>query len=171
MFRKYSSDRDIKPDLFEELERMGYSIKKTDETNFLISRGRGSVIFSSNNKDGDSFIFSMMRNVSPFVLADISREKEIDKVIKRLDGKDEDILKGALPDKDRKVMRIGGSLIGFSTLIGGATALASYLIYGDKQYIFDQTKMGTYLAVALGLCILTGFVIVAVKTNKMNQNT
>lgn len=150
---------------------MGYSIKKTDERSYTLSRGKGAVIFSSDNKDGDNFMYSTMRNVSPFVFADISREKEIDKAIKRLDGKDEDILKGTLPEKDRKVMRIGGSLIGFSTLIGGGTALLSYLIHGDKQYIFDHTAIGTFLTATLGLGVLSGFVIVAVQTNKMNKNT
>ena len=143
MISKYSTERDIQAELFDELQRLEYTVTKINDQNYELSRGKGTVSYFPNEQSEDGYEFSLMPKVSLFLLADISRAKEIEKVIKRLDGKNEDILKGVLPEKDRKVMRVGSALIAFSMIIGVLTGLASYLIYDDKQYIFEKTTYGS----------------------------
>ncbi len=171
MISKYSTDHDIQDELFDELQRLGYTITKVNDQNYELSSGKGTVHYFPSEQKDDRCEFSLMPKVSLFLLADFSRAREIDKVIKRLDGKNEDILKGVLSEKDRKVMRIGSALITCSMIIGILTGLASYLIYDDKQYIFEKTAYGLIIVCALGLAMLSGIVIVVLKTNKMGKKT
>lgn len=171
MINKYHSQRDIQTELFEELGRVGFKISEYENGRYILLKGQGRVYYfpTESESDRDGFTFCTMPKFSFFLPASIARTREVDRIVKKLNGSSEDILKGVLPDKDRKLLRIGGAMLGIPMLIGIVVYFASYLIFGTRDYIFEETQAGMILATILSATWFIGFCVCIAKVSKMEK--